>query len=85
MNYIIFHTVWQISFTDIYHLGKVPKTPRGGVPLIWGGATNFGQKWGDNTFCPGMGGHEILTWNGGGSRKISSVLLFFLGGDMKFI
>ena len=39
------------------------------MPLIWGGATNFGQKWGDNTFCPGMGGHEILTWNGGGAGK----------------
>ena len=35
-----------------------------------GRATNFGQKWGgDNTFCPGMGGHEILTWNGGGAGK----------------
>ena len=43
----------------------MPKTPRGG-----GGALNLDKNGGDNTFCPGMGGgHEILTWNGGGAGK----------------
>ena len=26
-------------------------------------AGSWKQKWGDNTFCPGMRGHEVLTWN----------------------
>ena len=49
----------------------MPKTPRGGgVPLIWGGQPTLDKNGGDNTFCPGMGGgHEILTWNGGGAGK----------------
>ena len=34
-------------------------TPRG-VRLIWGGATNFWLKWGENTFCSGMGGDRKI-------------------------
>ena len=41
------------------------------------GALNLGRRGqptldkngGDNTFCPRMGGHEILSWNGGGVQE----------------
>ena len=48
----------------------MPKTPRGGGALnLGGGQPTLDENGGYNTFCPGMGGHEILTWNGEVQKK----------------
>ena len=66
---------------DIFFVkGRCQKHPEGGLPLIWEGTTNFGEKWGATHFVKEWGRLEILTWTGG-CGKISSV---FFWGDKKF-
>ena len=51
---IVNHSIYTL------YLGKVPKTPRGGVHLILGGGQSTLDKKGGTThfvFCPGIGGH----------------------------
>ena len=80
--------LWQIALSYVfknYSKGRCKKHPDGGGATIslgggqptleksGGGTTQFVQEW---------GGHEILTWNGGGGgRKISSE---FGEGDKKY-
>ena len=50
---------------NLLNQGKVPKIPQeGGLPLIGGGATNFGQKWEVEKpyFVQEWGGMKFLPW-----------------------
>ena len=46
--------------------GRCQKHPEeGGLPSFWRGQPTL-EKMGDNTFCPRIGEHDILTMNVGG-------------------